>query len=50
MTFAGWLIMFCSTIGMTVFFAWCLWKVLATPKSAEHVHAQLDIDPGDTTE
>jgi len=30
--------------------AFCLYRVLTTPKSTEHMHAPLDIDTRDTQE
>ncbi|MFW5845128.1 MAG: hypothetical protein ACOCXJ_02780 [Planctomycetota bacterium] len=38
MSFGGWIIMCASVGGMTLLFGWCIWKVLSTPGSSEHLH------------
>jgi hypothetical protein len=47
MTAAGWIVMLAATGGMTGLLAWCIVKVLRTPGAPEHLHSQVDIDPGD---
>jgi len=50
MTTGGWIIMILAVAGMTGLLTWCIYKVLSTPGSSEHIHAQTDIDPGDSKE
>ena len=50
MTPAGWIIMVLATGGMTGLLAWCIYKVLATPGSTEHLHSQADIETPDVEE
>lgn len=50
MNAGGWILMIVSVGSITAFFAWCLWKVLATPGSTDHIHSQADIEPPDTKE
>jgi len=50
MTPAGWIIMILATGGMTGLLGWCIYKVLATPGSAEHLHSQADIETPDVEE
>lgn len=38
MTLGGWITMSLSVGGVTLLFGWCLWKVLTTPNTAEHLH------------
>jgi len=47
MNLGGWIIMAISVGGMTALLGWCIYKVIATPGSSEHVHSQVDIDPHD---
>jgi len=47
MTTTGWIIMFLATGGMTGLLMWCIYKVLATPGSTEHLHSQADIETPD---
>ncbi|MGF1633461.1 MAG: hypothetical protein ACFCVE_06385 [Phycisphaerae bacterium] len=47
MTTAGWIIMLFTVMGMTGLLSWCIYRVLATPGSSEHLHSQVDLDPGD---
>ena len=47
MTFSGLILMILCVGGATAFFAWCMWLVLATPGSSEHIHSQADIEPPD---
>jgi hypothetical protein len=47
MTAAGWIFMACSlgfVLSLTVF---CFYRVLAKPKTTQHMHAPLDIDTHD---
>jgi hypothetical protein len=50
MTLSGWIIMILAVAGMTGLLAWCVYKVVSTPGSSEHIHAQSDINPHDTEE
>jgi len=50
MTAAGWIIMILAVAGITGLLAWCVYRVVSTPGSSEHLHAQSDIDPGDSEE
>lgn len=50
MTPAGWIIMVLATGGMTGLLGWCIYKVLATPGSTEHIHSQADIETPDVEE
>ncbi len=50
MTPGGWLLMTLAVGGTTVFFAWCLYKVLTTPESTRHLRSQTEIDTPDTHE
>ena len=47
MTFGGWIVMTLSVGGVTGLLVWCVYKVLATPGSTEHLHSQADIEPPD---
>jgi len=47
MTAGGWIIMVLSVGGVTTFFGWCVWKVLSTPGSEEHVHDPIEVDTHD---
>ncbi len=47
MTTGGWIIMTLAVTGMTSLLAWCVYKVLSTPGSSQHMHAPTDIDPHD---
>lgn len=47
MTLAGWITMILSVGFVTSLLSWCIFKVLTTPGSSEHVHSQVDIDPHD---
>lgn len=47
MTLGGWIIMIGSVGSVTLFLAWCIYKVLATPGSETHLHSQADIDTHD---
>lgn len=47
LTGPGWIMMLVSVGGMTFFLAWCVYKVVATPGSTEHLHSQADIKPRD---
>ena len=38
MNTGGWIIMLLSVGSVTVLFAWCIYKVLATPGETEHMH------------
>ena len=47
MTSGGWMVMVLSVVGMTSLLAWCVYKVLSTPGSTEHLHSQVAIDTHD---
>ncbi|MBT3199870.1 MAG: hypothetical protein HN350_08130 [Phycisphaerales bacterium] len=47
MTASGWTIMILAVSGITALLTWCVYKVISTPGSSQHLHAQTDIDPGD---
>ncbi len=47
MTIAGWIVMIVAIGGMTGLLLWCVYKVLSTPGSEEHLHSPLDIDTKD---
>lgn len=47
MTTAGWIIMCLAIGGMTGLLIWCIYKVISTPGSTEHLHAPADIDTHD---
>ncbi|MFG0247503.1 MAG: hypothetical protein ACF8OB_01345 [Phycisphaeraceae bacterium JB051] len=47
MNIGGWIIMSLSVGGMSTLLGWCIYKVLSTPGSSEHLHTQNDIDPHD---
>ena len=50
MTAAGWVIMILATGGMTALLGWCIYRVLSTPGSTEHLHSQADIETPDREE
>ncbi|MCS7303579.1 MAG: hypothetical protein NZ602_00520 [Thermoguttaceae bacterium] len=50
MTLGGWIIMTLSVGGVTALLAWCIYKVITTPGSTEHLHSQADIETPDTKE
>ncbi|MDP7290028.1 MAG: hypothetical protein QGH94_18750 [Phycisphaerae bacterium] len=50
MSTGGWIIMTAAVAGITALLVWCIYKVISTPGSSEHMHAQTDIDPGDQEE
>ena len=47
MTAGGIIMMLLAVGGMTTFLLWCVYKVVATPGSTEHLHSQADIEPPD---
>lgn len=47
MTTSGWCVMLLTVTGMTGLLLWCVYKVLSTPGSSEHLHSQVDIDTHD---
>lgn len=50
MTSAGLLVMIFAIGGMTGLLGWCVYKVMSTPDSTQHLHSPLDIDAGDKTD
>jgi hypothetical protein len=50
MTPGGWIVMFLSVGCVTALLVWCIYMVIATPGSAEHLHTQADIEPPDVEE
>ncbi len=48
MTLGGWITFLFSTVSFTSLFAWCLYKVLTTPRADESaLHGTFDIDDDD---
>ena len=47
MTTSGWIVMCLAVGGSTGLLIWCIYKVLATPGSTEHLHSQADIETPD---
>lgn len=47
MTIGGWLFLLVSCGFMTGLLGWCIWRIIATPRSTEHLHSQSDIEPDD---
>lgn len=47
MTIGGWIIMTLSVGFVTALLAWCVYRVVTTPGSTEHLHAQTDISTPD---
>lgn len=47
MSSSGWLIMLVSVGFVTLLFAWCIYKVISTPDTEEHLHSSADIDTHD---
>ncbi|NMC21025.1 MAG: hypothetical protein GYA33_11480 [Thermogutta sp.] len=47
MTPGGWIVMILSVGGATALLAWCLYKVLSTPGSEQHLHGQVDMHTPD---
>ncbi len=47
MTPGGWIIMLLSVGFVTLLLCWCIYKVLTTPGSEEHMHSQADIETPD---
>lgn len=50
MTLGGWIVMFLSVGGVSSLLGWCIYKVLFTPGSSEHLHSQVDIETPDIEE
>ncbi len=50
MTLGGWVVMILSVGGVTSLLLWCIYKVLTTPESVEHLHSQADIETPDIHE
>jgi hypothetical protein len=48
MTPAGWIFMISALGSMTLLTGWCIFRVLRTPESAEHLHSPADIETHDT--
>jgi len=47
MNTGGWIIMIVAVGGVVSFFAWCMFKVITTRESTEHIHSPADIDTRD---
>ena len=47
MTASGLILMLIALGGMTGLLTWCIYKVITTPDSTQHLHSPLDIDAGD---
>lgn len=50
MTAGGWVVMLLSVGSVTSLLSWCIYKVLTTPGSTEHLHSQADIETPDIEE
>jgi hypothetical protein len=50
MTIGGWIAMILSVGGVTGLLAWCIYKVITIPGSAERLHSQADIETPDVQE
>ncbi len=50
MTLAGWFLMIASVGGVTIFFCWCILRVLRAPAKAETLHAPPNIKTADEEE
>jgi len=50
MTTGGWIIMLVSVGAVTGLLGWCIYRVVTTPGSAEHLHSQADIETPDLDE
>ncbi len=50
MTSAGWFVMVLAVGGVSGLTLWCVYKVLTTPGSTEHLHSQADIETPDIEE
>lgn len=50
MTTGGWIVMILAVGGMTSLLTWCIYKVMSTPGSTEHLHSQADIEMPDVEE
>jgi len=50
MTLGGWIVMALAVGGMTTLLSWCIYKVVSTPGSTEHLHTQADIETPDVDE
>jgi len=48
MTAAGWTVFLVAVFGMTGLLIWCVFKVVSTPGSEDHLHSPADIDTHDT--
>jgi len=46
MTVSGWMVMLVSIGGVTLFFLWCIWKVLSTKGETGHIHG-FEVEPKD---
>lgn len=47
MSIGGWIFMLASCGLMAGLLGWCIWRIIATPKSTDHLHSQADIEPDD---
>ena len=47
MSWLGWLIMIGAVGGTTLFLAWCIYRVMNTPKVEDHLHSATDVDMPD---
>jgi len=43
----GWILMLLSVTIVTSMLIWCIYKVIVTPESTQHLHTQADIEPPD---
>jgi hypothetical protein len=47
MTIGGWIMMVVAVGGVSSLLCWCVYKIVSTPGSSEHLHSQADIEPPD---
>ena len=50
MNTGGWIVMIIAVGGVTGLLSWCIYKVIATPGSTEHLHSTADIESPDIEE
>ena len=50
MNTGGWIVMIIAVGGVTGLLSWCVYKVVTTPGSTEHLHSKADIETPDIEE
>ena len=50
MNTGGWIIMSLAIGSVTYLLSWCIYKVVTTPDSTEHLHSTADIETPDIEE